>query len=345
MDSRERVVRAIERTGPDRLPFLHSALHGFSQRYPQAWRELQARYPGDFAETGFKEPEEFGAVIGVEQDDGWGAIWVRTSDEHKGLIVHHPLADWSALATYRFPDPLVLDDWSAVPETLARGKHEKYVMVDGDTLWQRMFYLRGMENLMLDLGEGRREILYLRDRILEFILRKIDRWLEFDVDGIRFRDDWGTQQTLLISPRQWREVFKPAYRQMFDAVHAGGKHVWFHSDGVISSIIPDLIELGVDVLNPQFNCIGNAELGRLTAGRICLLGDVDRQYTLPFGTPAEVAAHVGETIGTFAGYNGGYIARGELAGDVTVANAEAMYATFALYHYVGGQLRHSARAE
>ncbi len=338
MDSRERVVRAIEMTGPDRLPIFHSALHGFTARYPREWRTLRDRYADDFAATGFKEPEEFGAAIGVEQDDGWGAIWVRTSDEHKGLIVKHPLSDWSALDTYQFPDPLVIDNWSAVPETLAQDKHQKYVMVDGYTLFQRMFYLRGMENLLLDFGEGRQELYYLRDRIVAFMLRKIEKWLEYDIDGVRFRDDWGTQLALLISPRQWREFFKLAYEKLFAAVHAGGKHVWFHSDGVISSIIPDLVELGANVLNPQFNCIGIPQLAALAAGKVCLLGDVDRQYVLPFGSPAEVAASVGEAVETFASHRGGYVARGELAGDVPLANAEAMYAAFASYRYEDGRL-------
>ncbi|MHB1007570.1 MAG: uroporphyrinogen decarboxylase family protein [Chloroflexota bacterium] len=338
MDSRERVTRAIEMTGPDRLPIYHTYLNGFSVRYGNRVSALLSRYEGDFGETGFAEPAEYGETIGAPQVDGWGAVWVRQSDEHKGLIVHHPLSDWAALDSYAFPDPLVIGDWRNVPETLTRGGHRKYVLVDGDTLYQRMFYLRGFDNLMLDLADGRSEVLYLRDRIVAFMLRKIEKWLDYEVDGFLFRDDWGTQQSLMISPRQWREVFKPSYRRIFAAVRAGGKHVWFHSDGYILAIIPDLLELGANVINPQADCIGVERLGAEFGGKVCFLGDIDRQHVLPYGTQAEVTAHVRRTVAALADFKGGYIGRGELAGDVPIENAEAMYATFASYRYQDDQL-------
>jgi uroporphyrinogen decarboxylase len=338
LDSRERVTRAIEITGPDRLPIFHTYLHGAYLRYGKELLQLLERFPGDFAETGYAERGEFGPTIGEEWADGWGAIWVRQSDEHKGLITYHPLADWAALDTYKFPDPLVIGDWSKVPETLAQQGHAKYVLVDGDTLFQRMFYLRGYEALMMDLAEHRPEAAYLRDRIVDFVLRKIEKWLEYDIDGVQFRDDWGTQLALMISPTQWREFFKPSYKRLFDAVHAGGKHVWFHSDGYILSIIPDLLELGVDVINPQADCIGVELLGERFGGKVCFLGDIDRQHVLPYGTQSEVTAHVERTVKALGDFRGGYIARGELAGDVPVENAKAMYRAFSSFYYEDGRL-------
>ncbi len=335
MNSRERVIRAIEFGGPDRLPYRHNVLPGAYLRYGAALSELLARYPSDFAETGYREPSEYGAAIGVGQADAWGAIWVRETDEHKGQVVVHPLAEWESLDTYRFPDPLTAGDWSGVPEALRRAGGEKYVLVDGDTLFQRMFYLRGFEPLMLDLAEGRQEAYYLRDRIVAFMLRKIEKWLEYEVDGFQFRDDWGTQQGLMISPELWRRFFKPAYRQLFAAVRGAGKHVHFHSDGQIAAIIPDLIELGVQVLNPQVKVVGRDYLAERFGGKLCFLGDIDRQHVLPFGTPEQVAEYVRgeiEALGRVE-YRGGYIGNGELATDVPLENAEAMYRTFVGHRY------------
>jgi uroporphyrinogen decarboxylase len=329
LDSRERVYRTIEFGGPDRLPIRHVVLPGAYAVFGDALTSLIARYPSDFAVTGYAEPSEYGAEIGVPQADGWGAKWVRTLDDNKGLIVEHPLYDWSKLDSYQFPDPLAIGDWSDVPDRLRANDRRKYVMVDGDTLFQRMFYLRGYENLMLDLADRPSEVAYLRDRIVDFIIRKLGKWLEYDVDGFEFRDDWGTQQSLMIRPEDWREFFKPAYARIFDAVTSAGKHIWFHSDGQIVSILGDLVELGARVVNPQAHLIGIERLSADFGGRVCFLGDVDRQQVLPFGTPDEVRAHVREAIHAFGRFDGGFIARGEVAVDTPMANVDAMYETFA----------------
>ncbi|MCL4466849.1 MAG: hypothetical protein M1389_12635 [Chloroflexi bacterium] len=328
MNSRERVVRAIEFGGPDRLPVIYNILPGFALSYPRELAELQLRYPSDFAETGYVEFNEYTREIGVGERDPWGALWVRYVDANKGQIVEHPLDDWSRLDDYRFPDPLEAGDWSRAPATLARNAGEKYVLVDGDTLFQRMFYLRGFENLMVDIQEEPPALYYLRDRIVDFMLRKMEKWLDYPVDCFRFRDDWGTQNQLFINPAKWRKIFKPAYKRLFDAVHSAGKHVFFHSDGDIFAIIPDLIELGADVLNPQPAAIGLDRLGAAFAGKICFLGDIDRQTVLPFGAPEEVETYVRLEASSLGTERGGYIGDGELGADVPPANAEALYRAF-----------------
>jgi uroporphyrinogen decarboxylase len=333
VDGRERVTRAIEFAQPDRLPIRHILLPGAMLHHGEALRALLERHPEDFAPTGYREPSEYGERIGVGQADAWGAVWVRESDEHKGLVVGHPLASWDDLNSYRFPDPLEAGDWSGVAETLGIGRRGRYVIVDGDTLFQRMFYLRGYEALMLDLGEGRPEAAYLRDRIVDVMLRKIGRWLDFPVDGFQFRDDWGTQQALMISPELWCRFYKPAYARLFGAVRSAGKHVFFHSDGQIEAIIPDLVEIGAQVLNPQVRVVGHELIAREYRGRVCFLGDVDRQYVLPFGSPDEVAAYTRREIAALASSDGGYIGCGELAADVPLANAEAMLREFSAYRF------------
>ena len=334
MNSRERVIRAIEFGGPDRLPYRYNVLPGAYQKYGDALDRLIARYPGDLLRaTGYREPSEYGERIDEGQVDAWGAVWLRATDEHKGQVVGHPLVEWEKLDSYRFPDPLAAGDWSGVPERLRANGGQKYVLVDGDTLFQRMFYLRGFEALMVDLAEDRPEVYFLRDRIVAFMLRKIEKWLEYDVDGFQFRDDWGSQQALMINPALWRTFFKPAYRQLFAAVRSAGKHVHFHSDGQIRDIIPDLIEMGAQVLNPQVKVVGHDYLAREFGGKLCFQGDIDRQYVLPFDTPEGVARYTLQEIEALGSYGGGYIGNGELSADVPLANAEAMYRTFAGYRY------------
>jgi hypothetical protein len=161
--------------------------------------------------------------------------------------------------------------------------------------------------------------------ILSVMVRRVERLCQLPgLDGIHFRDDWGTQQALMISPRLWRTFFKPAYARLFALARNAGVHVWFHSDGVIEAIIPDLIEIGVQVLNPQVSAIGRKKVAALCRGRICVEADIDRQGILPYGTPEDVRAAVRADIKAFDGLNGGYIGRGEVAGDVPLENTLAL---------------------
>jgi uroporphyrinogen decarboxylase len=169
--------------------------------------------------------------------------------------------------------------------------------------------------------------------ILAVMIRRVARLCRLPaLDGIHFRDDWGTQQALMIRPALWCTFFKPAYARLFAMTREAGKHVWFHSDGAIGAIVPDLIEIGVQVLNPQVPIIGRARLAELCVGRICIEADIDRQWTLPYGTPEDVRAAVRADVAALATPEGGYIGRGEAAGDVPLENLAALFAEVTAPH-------------
>ena len=329
MNSRERVTRAIERRGPDRIPITHATLPGAIARYGAALEALYRRYPSDVVSVGGATAGEYGPQAGVPSRDTWGSLWVRHTDEHKGQVVGHPLADWRALADYAPPDTASDAIVARVEARLVANAGQRYAMADGDTLWQRMFYLHGyqatLEDLLLDPGR----CVALRDMILKVMVRRVERLCRLDaLDGVHFRDDWGTQQALMIRSSLWRELFLPAYTRLFALVRGAGKHVWFHSDGAIAEIVPDLLAAGVQVLNPQVGAVGRAQLVALCRGRACVEADIDRQWTLPYGTPEDVRAAVQEDVDAFAGPDGGYIGRGEAAGDVPLENMAAMFDAF-----------------
>ncbi|MCL2461196.1 MAG: methyltransferase, partial [Defluviitaleaceae bacterium] len=165
-----------------------------------------------------------------------------------------------------------------------------------------MQYLRGTENLFVDLASGSADVFKLRDMIHEFYLREVEMWADTDVDGIHIEDDWGTQLSLLISPGMWREYFKPLYKDYCGIAHRKGKFVVMHSDGQISDILPDLIEIGVNAVNVQLDCMDVERLASLYHGRLAFWGGFDRQYLLPFGSEAEVRNEVRRIGGAFFRY-------------------------------------------
>ncbi len=143
-----------------------------------------------------------------------------------------------------------------------------------------------------------------------------------------FKDDWGTQTSLLISPRQWRALFKPLYAEYCDLIHSAGKFAFFHSDGNIASIFPDLIEVGVDAVNAQVFCMDLEALAARHRGQITLWGEIDRQRVLPFGTPDDVRAAVRRVRRAFeiaGGGSGGLIAQCEWGKGVPIENVIAVF--------------------
>lgn len=329
MTSRERVRRAIAFSGPDRVPIFHGVLPGAVDRHGERLRALFERYPSDFVgQSGrYRSTEESPHhQQGLDRDE-WGCTWVNVIGGVEGQVRVHPLADWGALKDYRPPDPCA-GHWGD-PE--ARPEPDRYWLMSGGggRLFERMHFLRGYQALLCDIAEGRPEVVALRDVVLDHTLRRLEQQLVYQADGISFMDDWGCQDRLMIRPEVWRDLFKPAYKRIVDMVHAAGKHFYFHTDGYTLEILPDLIEIGVDVINPQFSCMDLERVAEVCAGRVCISSDIDRQHLLPRGTPKEVRAHVRKVVELFGGAKGGLIGRAEIGPDVPLENAEAAFAAFA----------------
>lgn len=268
--------------------------------------------------------------------DAWGVTWHNAQEGIAGIPKVYPLANWKALDTLKVPGVDVDEwgspvDWRAIERGIAESGHQGYVKAGGIRLWERMWFLRGMESLMMDVATGRPEVQELLDVVVEHNMTVVDKWLSLDVDGIGFGDDWGTQERLLINPRHWRRYFKPAYAKLFERVKRAGKHTWLHSDGYILPIIPDLIEIGLDVINPQLNCNGADNVGRLCRAQICVDADLDRQYVIPFGTPAEVREHVRQSIKTIASDDGGMLIIAHAYPLAPLENVAALYEAFNEY--------------
>ena len=284
MNARERVRRTLSHQSPDRAPRELWALPGIGMYRRDELDALLASYPSDFASPdvthGTGPDVQYGtghktrgtpAVVGTYVDE-WGCPFTVAEPGVIGEVKAPPLADWSALDHLKAPDEILeLADFSRVDAGCAAT--DKFVKA-GTTVrpFERMQFLRGSENLFMDLAWGVPQVMRLRDLVHEFFLRELECWVQTDVDGISFMDDWGSQTNLLISPAMWREIYKPLYAEYCALIHDAGKAVFFHSDGHIRSIIPDLIEVGVDALNSQLFCQDIEEIGREFKGQITFLG-------------------------------------------------------------------------
>jgi hypothetical protein len=332
MDSRERTRRAILFERPDRVPFFHRFLKATQLQRPELVADLQARYGGDMAEVCWTMPPGLVAAketsTALETTDVWGCTITTGVQGLQGIATRFPLADWRALDGYPWPDFRSLGQWELVPDMLRREPHKyhaaQYPLINP---FERMQDLRGMETLFMDLAEGDSRAYELRDRVVDAMLVAVALWCQTDVDTINFQDDWGSQRSLLIKPALWRSFFRPAYERLFAPARQAGKLIFFHSCGMNLAIIPDLIELGVNIINVQHSMMGLDQMAPFR-GRVCFLTQMDGQHVLPYGTPAEVRQHVREVFAALGTADGGIIGYAPIMPDYPPENVEALYAAY-----------------
>jgi len=337
MQSRQRVVRAIRFGRPDRPPISHAILPSAQYHYGAALKEITDSVPEDFG---------WGLLPDIPRDklpplyrlgtntDSFGTVWKVTVEGRCGIPVRFPLADYACYDQYTWPEFGAGPPKYRLYSGHMAGTDEGYYARGGwITFFEQMQQLRGFEPLLEDLVLEAPEVYRLRDDLLAFSLRWLDKWLAQPYQGLHFADDWGTQQNLLIPPRIWRAVFKPAYAAMFAKVKAAGLDVWFHSDGNIFEVLPDLVEVGVDVLNCQVSVMDIDEIARQFTGRLAFRTDLDRQNVMPYKSPSEVKDFIFRLFGKLGTSDGGIIACGEISEDVPLANIRAMYEAFLEYRH------------
>jgi uroporphyrinogen decarboxylase len=335
MNSKERVRRAVSLDSPDRIPILHSFLPGGLKELADELKSIFTRFPSDFSgqypDTYSLAPERFRRYFQKTLwTDEWNCTWSFPGLGIEGTPVDGPFySSWQGLEEFNCPDV-------NTKPTKPADADDRYVMmgIPGGRLFERMHFLRGFENLLMDIASNSEEMFCLRDKIVDWSAGHLRPLLEHNWnDCFCFMDDWGTQKSLLISPQQWREIFKPAYAKLFGMVRNAGKDIYFHSDGMIIEIVPDLIEVGVSILNCQVGCMDIDKLAKFQ-GKVCFAPDIDRQHLLPFGQPEEIKICIQQLVRKLATAEGGFIGEAEIGPDVSAANAEAAYRSFFEFRWV-----------
>ncbi|MFQ6079035.1 MAG: uroporphyrinogen decarboxylase family protein [Thermodesulfobacteriota bacterium] len=345
MAHRERILTALNHQDPDRIPIDLGATHvtgivvGAYERIreylgikgktiladrlhqlPRIDDGILKRFDIDTRRLIPKTPEKLKGELFPDGSirDIWGVTWRKAEGGHyyphdfplKGNL--NP----SDLDRYQWPDP---DDWGTLGELEkdARTLHEEtdyaLVMYVPGRLMSLGCYLRGFENWLMDLLANQAFAEALMDRGLEVQMEIGSKLLAAagnSVDIIHISDDLGTQKAPLISPELYRKLIKPRQRKLFEFLKDRAEaKIFYHSDGCVYPLIPDFIEIGVDIFNPvQVGAkdMGPKRLKREFGDRLCFWGAIDTQYILPFGTPNDVRNEVRRRIAEL-GDKGGYV--------------------------------------
>jgi len=333
MNSRERVNKAIEFKDPDRVPISHAVLPAAQLKYGEQLDEILSEFRDDFGWDYLEDLplKDFPALYKKgRQVDDFGTIWNVEWNGICGIPVEFPIIDLDQYQEYQWPDVFSAGQpaYRQYSGHMVDGNGEWYPRGAWITYFEQMQQLLGMENFFMEMASESDNLISFMDDMLAFNLAWIDKWIKLDYDGLQFADDWGGQNSLLINPNTWRRLFKPRYAKMFKKVHDSGMHVWFHSDGFINDIVPDLIEIGVNVINCQTSVMGNDWVAKNMREKVAIRTDIDRQYILPFGSPQEVREEVLRTFKACGSSKGGIIACGEIGPDVPLDNIHALYKAF-----------------
>lgn len=211
---------------------------------------------------------------------------------------------------------------------MLRDNTDKYILVlVYGSHFEKAYGARGIENFLADMAGDPPFARKLLQRIIEKNLVMLENFLSApEIDGVLLGSDWGTQLDLIMSPDTWQDMIRPGEQREYDLIHAYGKDVWVHSCGNIVKVIPALIEMGVNVLNPvQPEAMDLAMLKELYGARLTFWGGISTQRTLPFGTPAEVKEEARRLRDQMA-RGGGYIfgPAQDIQGDVPAENMLAL---------------------
>lgn len=344
MNSRERVLASLARRPADRTPI-------FMWFHPEMVHILAARLeipPGAVDEVMGNDVRQVWvgnnyAMEGIvhEKDgeghtDAWGVEWVRWGGFNQ--IKRHPLAglDDEELLSYAMPDPDT-PEFMAPLAALARGRGDWFIGSDvSPCVFEFYARIRGLEDACCDLADATPNVDRLLDACADFSVRLAAKSCTdaYGVDWLWTGDDVGGQLGMMMSPACWRELIKPRLAKVAAEGLKAGKPVAYHSCGGIRPIIPDLVEIGITVLNPlQSNCPGMdpLELKREFGGHLTFMGGVDTQNLLIHATPTEVRREAERLLAGMTADGGGYI----LAASHTIAPETPLDNVFALYAAAG----------
>jgi len=363
MNPRERVLTTLQHKEPDRVPISLGCAP--SSMTPLAYERLKKylgikgeddeivgeqvvikfderilqKFEVDFRCIYLNSPRDW---KGKTYQDGtftdeWGIRYKRAGDYLE--MVDHPLKDATVedLQTYNWPDP---HDSGRTDGVRKRAK-ELYETTDYAidsyfiaSIFEQSWYLRGFERFLTDLVINQEFAEALLDKVLEIQKGFFEEYLKAVGDYIhivRVFDDLGMQTNLLMNPSLYRKLIKPRHKELYRFIKQRTKaKLLHHSCGAIYPLIGDLIEIGLDILNPMqpkaLNMDNPEKLKEKFGEKICFHGGIDIQEILPYGTPKQVREEVKKRIRGFAP-GGGYIlaTAHNIQADVPPENVVAMF--------------------
>ena len=289
MTSRECVLGTIKFQNPNRIPY-----------------DFPDPFGSDFMWVNIHPSPDDRLTNGVDE---WGAVWENIGDHLLGEVKKFPLTDWRDFKNLKIPDINDPARWQSIAGAREKAG-DKFLLGYGISIYERVHFIRGLENTWTDIYDNPAELGALIDRLVEMNLTAIEKYARAGFDGYFFCDDWGLQNRLMIAPATWRQIWKPRYARIYEAAHQAGLCTFLHSCGYIVDILDDLIEIGLDAIHmDQQENMGLELLGEKFGGRLTFFAPVDIQKTMAYGTLDDIRAYCRKMAACLGQPGGGFIPR------------------------------------
>lgn len=328
---------------PDYIPINVAISQPLFSQYGRDLVNLLCRYPEFFPDKEWLQTR-LNANAKQQPDsivDNWGCTWDFALEGLEGIVTGHPLADWADLDSYPFPNFSQTDGKGTIDidltlahirEAKRRGHLAEAGLPHGYFLL-RLEYLRGYENLMMDIGTEDEHLSVFVDRLTQYWFEVIKLLAGGSPDLISLPEDLGTQDRLLISPKSFRKYIYPAYSLYVDYCRQRGILTHIHSDGFIMEIADDFLKLGVSIINPQDLCNGIDNIAKAFKGRVCIDLDIDRQQVIPFGSRKDIMDLIEEEVRKLGSPQGGLSMIVGIYPGTPLPNIEALLDAFRKYRF------------
>jgi len=311
MNPRDIILESLHHRQPPVVPYTLSFEGDVAERLDAhydslIWRERVIPFMEHVraVDTDYKEQ-----IDAARFRDAYGGIWRH--DRRPWHLEQPPLAAPS-FDGYTFPaaETFFRPAWLETGQYRSAVFRHRFILAHlGWGLFERSWDLRGFENLLTDVVAAPDFFAEALDRLTALYLQFVEYTAALNADAILFGDDWGDQRGVIIGPKRWRKFLKPRWAEIYAAVHRHGMLVMHHSCGSVAEIMPDIIEIGMDVLEsvqPEAAGMNPYELKRKWGDKISFWGGLGSQSTIPFGTPAAIKAEV-RRLKAEMGAGGGYI--------------------------------------
>ena len=303
------IIKALLYQHPEEIPVRFGFLPAAMKKNGAAIQKIIRKYPAFWGQYWLDYDYERnlpGSYHYGNFTDAWGCVWSNEQEGMESYVTGHPLPSREDIIPFQAP---------TVDTGLPHG-----------FMYLRLLDLRGFEEAMLDFAEDCPELQILINKVCDYNVRQMTLLCQKESSPlVSVGDDLGMQVGLAIGPAKWRQYLKPAFKRIYEVCHQYQKYVYMHTDGDIIEIMPDLVETGVNIINPQYRANGIDRLVKTCKGKIPVMLDLDRQL-FPFGTPGDMRDHVRETVEKMYLPEGGLGINIEIGMDVPVENIEALAA-------------------
>ena len=317
MNSKERVEAALNFENPDRTPI-------FATYVPEIETILRDQFGSNELDLGVVLGNDMVKdCVGLEcsfygqpepeYTDEWGISWRYMKNDFGVFteIVDSPLAlDKSKLDNFKIPDPNKQQRYDSFRKLKELYSSNKWMIGSCQiSIFEASWYLRGMDNLLMDMISDPDFVHALMDNVMQFPLNASQNFINLGADMVWFGDDVAMQNSMMISVDMWRTFLKPRYAAIFQTCKELNPNIKiaYHSCGNCEMILDDMIEIGLDVLNPlQPLAIDPCKIKKKYGKRLALFGGFCVQQIMPFATPEKIKLEVNRLINE-CGKNGGYI--------------------------------------